>query len=96
MPHREQSSEGATLEDRVTALETSHLNLRAELDANTKMTAAVKADTSILVDFANAMQGFARFCRGIGRVIKFIGMYIAPIGLLALTAWAVLTGKKAP
>lgn len=96
MPSHDQSSEGATLEDRVTALEKSHLSLRADLEANTRMTTSVKADTSVLVEFANAMQGFARFCRGVGSILKFIGVVIAPIALMLITAWAVVTGKRLP
>jgi Ethanolamine utilization protein EutJ (predicted chaperonin) len=82
------------VEKRVTALEIANVDLKRALDDNTSVTAAVKADTAILVDFAGAMQGFARFCRGVGRVIKFVGVYVAPIGLMVLTAWAVLKGKQ--
>lgn len=96
MPHNDQSSEGATLEARVSALEAAHAQLQTGLEANTRMTTAVKNDTAVLVEFASTMQGFARFCRSVGRVIKFIGVYVAPIGLMLLTAWAVISGKKAP
>jgi hypothetical protein len=87
------SQEFATLEQRVTALEQSHTSLRADLAANTTMTTAVKADTAALVEFTNAMRGFATFCRWIGRGLRFIGMYLAPIALVAVTVWSSLKGN---
>jgi hypothetical protein len=90
------SQEFATLEERVTALEQSHTSLRNDLAANTKMTTAVKVDTASLVEFTNALRGFATFCRWVGRGLRFIGLYLSPIALAVVTAWAVIKGNKTP
>lgn len=87
-PEDSRSSSPETLEERVTALEQARTSLRADLAANTSMTTAVKADTAALVEFTNAMRGFATFCRWVGRGLRFIGMYLAPIALVAVTVWA--------
>ena len=86
----------ATMEERVHALEQSHRELRADLDANTRMTAAVKADTGALVAFTEAMKGFSTFCRWVGKFVKFISIYVAPLVLAGAAFWASLKGKNPP
>ena len=82
------------MEQRVHALEQSHSALRADLDANTRMTASVKGDTATLVAFTEALKGFATFCRWVGKVLKLIAVYVAPIVLAAAGVWATLKGKS--
>lgn len=86
----------ATLEERVALLERSYLELRKDMDLNTQMTASVKTDTLTLVEFVSAMKGFATFCRFVGRILRFMGIYVAPIATAALAAWALLKGQKTP
>lgn len=85
-----------TLEQRVATLERAHASLRADLDTNTKMTASVKSDTAALVAFTTTMAGFATFCRHVGKGLRWLGLYISPIALAVVTAWAVIKGNKAP
>lgn len=88
--------EDQTLEQRVHALEQSHQELRADLDANTQMTAAVKADTEVLVAFTDAMKGFATFCVWVGKLLKLIAVYVSPIVLAFVAGWAMFKGKSPP
>jgi hypothetical protein len=90
------SQEFETLEQRVTALEQSHTSLRADLDANTKLTTAVKVDTASLVEFTNALKGFATLCRYVGKGLRWMGLYLAPIALAVVAFWSLLKGNRTP
>lgn len=90
------SQEFSALEKRVIALEQSHISLRADLAANTTMTTAVKADTASLVEFTRALAGFATFCRWVGKGLRFVGIYIAPITLAVIAAWQFVKGMGKP
>ncbi len=72
------------------ALEQAHANLDKKVDANTRITAAIKEDTGDLVEFAKATNGLVTFARWLGIFIKW-GASIAA-GLFAV--WQVLKGWK--
>lgn len=80
----------------MTAMELAHDDLRSELKANSMTTAAVKADTELLVEFTKALKGFVTFCKWFGRMLRWIALYIAPVVTGGLAVWAIVTGKKIP
>lgn len=84
------------LAQRVTELERSHIILRNDIDANTRLTTSVKEDTAILVDFATGLQGFAKFIHWCGKSIKWLGMYVAPIVAVGVAIFSIKSGNPPP
>ncbi len=88
------------LQKRVLNLEHNYAGLQTAVDANTDLTQEVKANTDILVEIAQGFAGFGRFCGAVARwtakLVKWLGLYLAPLGLLLLGLVAMFKGNPPP